>query len=58
MTAIVEPPQPLPTPIPQPAPLLEELKEGEPPRIRIQKPRKPENLKDIQASPLFSGGES
>jgi len=57
MIAIVAPPPPLPPtpqqPIPQSGPLLEELVEGVAPKIRFQKVRKPENMKDIQESPLF-----
>ena len=58
MTTIVEPPQPIQTAIPAPTPHvatnLEQLEEGVAPKIRFQKNKKPESLKDIQASPLFN----
>jgi hypothetical protein len=58
MTTIVEPPQPIPNAIPAPTPHvatnLEQLEEGVAPKIRFQKNKKPESLKDIQASPLFN----
>jgi len=34
--------------------IMEALEEGVPPKIRFQKNKKPESLKDIQASPLFN----
>ena len=34
---------------------MQALEEGVAPKIRVQKAKKPESLKDIQASPLFSG---
>ena len=37
--------------------IMEALEEGIPPKIKFQKNKKPESLKDIQASPLFSGGQ-
>lgn len=57
MTTIVEPPQPIPTAIPAPPPYvatnLEQLEEGVAPKIRFQKAKRPENIKDLQDSPLF-----
>jgi hypothetical protein len=58
MTTIVEPPQPIPTAIPAPTPPpvatnLEQLEEGVAPKIRFQKTRKSENIKELQDSPLF-----
>jgi hypothetical protein len=57
MTTIVEPPQPIPTAIPAPTPYvatnLEQLEEGVAPKIRFQKTRKSENIKELQDSPLF-----
>lgn len=34
---------------------MQALEEGVAPKIKIQKAKKPESLKDIQASPIFSG---
>ena len=57
MTTIVEPPQPIPAAIPAPTPYvatnLEQLEEGVAPKIRFQKTRKSENIKELQDSPLF-----
>ena len=57
MNTIVVQPPPVPAAIPAPTPHvatnLEQLEEGVAPRIRVQKVRKPENMKDIQESPLF-----
>ena len=57
MTTIVEPPQPVPTAIPAPTPHvatnLEQLEEGVAPKIRFQKAKRPENIRDLQDSPLF-----
>ena len=57
MTTIVEPPQPIPAAIPAPTPHvatnLEQLEEGVAPKIRFQKTRKSENIKELQDSPLF-----
>lgn len=57
MTTIVEPPQPIPTAIPAPTPHvatnLEQLEEGVAPKIRFQKAKRPENIKELQDSPLF-----
>jgi len=57
MTTIVEPPQPIPTAIPVPPPYvatnLEQLEEGVAPKIRFQKAKRPENIKELQDSPLF-----
>ena len=47
------PPAP-PAPIPQPAPTFEELTEGVPPKVRFQKSKKTESLKEIQESPIFN----
>lgn len=57
MTTIVEPPQPIltaiPAPIPHVATNLEQLEEGVAPKIRFQKAKKPESIKELQDSPLF-----
>jgi hypothetical protein len=58
MTTIVEPPQAIPTAIPAPTPPhvatnLEQLEEGVAPKIRFQKAKRPENIKELQDSPLF-----
>jgi hypothetical protein len=57
MTAIIVEPQPVLTSIPvqtQPqAPLMEQLEEGVAPKIRFQKVKRQENIKELQDSPLF-----
>ena len=57
MTTIVEPPQPIlaaiPAHTPHVATNLEQLEEGVAPKIRFQKTRKSENIKELQDSPLF-----
>ncbi len=51
--------QTTPKSLDEPRPIImEALEEGVAPKIRFQKPKKPESLKDIQASPLFSGGQA
>ena len=59
MTTIVEPPQAIPAAIPAPTPPpvatnMEQLEEGVAPKIRFQKTKKPESIKELQDSPLFS----
>lgn len=50
------PPPPQPVIIPEiTKPLMEQLEEGVAPKIRFQKVKKTENLKEIQESPLFPG---
>ena len=58
MTTIVEPPQAIPAAIPAPTPPpvatnMEQLEEGVAPKIRFQKTKKPESIKELQDSPLF-----
>ena len=58
MTTIVEPPQAIPAAIPAPPPPpmdtnMEQLEEGVAPKIRFQKAKKPESIKELQDSPLF-----
>jgi len=57
MTNIVEPPQAIPAAIPAPTPHiatnLEQLDEGVAPKIRFQKAKRQENIKELQDSPLF-----
>jgi len=57
MTNIVEPPQAIPAAIPAPTPHvatnLEQLEEGVAPKIRFQKAKRQENIKELQDSPLF-----
>ena len=57
MTTIVEPPQAIPTAIPAPTPHvatnLEQLEEGVAPKIRFQKAKRQENIRELQDSPLF-----
>jgi hypothetical protein len=57
MTTIVEPPQAIPTAIPAPPPHvatnMEQLEEGVAPKIRFQKAKRQENIRELQDSPLF-----
>jgi hypothetical protein len=57
MTTIVEPPQAIPAAIPAPTPHvatnLEQLEEGVAPKIRFQKAKRQENIRELQDSPLF-----
>lgn len=57
MTNIVEPPQAIPAAIPAPPPHvatnMEQLEEGVAPKIRFQKAKRQENIKELQDSPLF-----
>ena len=57
MTTIVEPPQAIPAAIPAPIPHvatnMEQLEEGVAPKIRFQKAKRQENIRELQDSPLF-----
>ena len=58
MTTIVEPPQAIPAAIPAPTPPpvatnMEQLEEGVAPKIRFQKVKRQENIRELQDSPLF-----
>ena len=58
MTTIVEPPQAIPAAIPAPIPPpvatnMEQLEEGVAPKIRFQKAKRQENIRELQDSPLF-----
>ena len=57
MTTIVEPPQAIPAAIPAPTPHvatnMEQLEEGVAPKIRFQKVKRQENIRELQDSPLF-----
>jgi hypothetical protein len=57
MTTIVEPPQAIPAAIPAPPPHvatnMEQLEEGVAPKIRFQKAKRQENIRELQDSPLF-----
>ena len=57
MTTIVEPPQAIPAailaPIPHVATNMEQLEEGVAPKIRFQKAKRQENIRELQDSPLF-----
>lgn len=57
MTTIIEPPQAIPAAIPAPPPHvatnMEQLEEGVAPKIRFQKAKRQENIKELQDSPLF-----
>ena len=57
MTTIVEPPQAIPAAIPAPPPPvatnMEQLEEGVAPKIRFQKVKRQENIRELQDSPLF-----
>jgi len=57
MTTIVVQPPPVPASIPAPTPHvatnLEQLEEGVAPKIRFQKAKRQENIRELQDSPLF-----
>ena len=57
MTTIVEPPQAIPAAIPAFTPHvatnMEQLEEGVAPKIRFQKVKRQENIRELQDSPLF-----